>query len=223
MDGNGRWAKKRSLPRVAGHKKGADALREIMTGCRDAGVTHLTIYAFSSENWKRPAVEVKDLMELLRHFLGKEIATLHKNGIRLRIIGDRSKLAPDIIKQIQDAEALTEKNTAFYFQVALSYGSRQEITNSVKTLVADIHSGKIKPEDITEESINSTLYTAGLPDPDLLIRTGGEHRISNFLLWQCAYTELYFTPTLWPDFSVTNLQEALTEFATRERRYGNTA
>lgn len=222
MDGNGRWAKARSLPRVAGHKKGADALREIMNGCRDAGVKYLTIYAFSSENWKRPAIEVKDLMELLRHYLGKEIATLHKNGIRLRIIGDRSKLASDIRQQIDDAEKLTQANTTFNFSVALSYGSQQEIVQAVQAIALHVASGELKPENINEEMISAALYTAGIPDPDLLIRTGGEHRLSNFLLWQSAYTELYFTPTLWPDFSVAHLQEALKEFATRERRYGNT-
>jgi undecaprenyl diphosphate synthase len=223
MDGNGRWAKARSLPRVAGHKKGADALREIMNGCRDAGVSHLTIYAFSSENWKRPAVEVKDLMELLRHYLGREIATLHKNGIRLRIIGDKTKLAADICKQIDDAEKLTEHNTAFHFNVALSYGARQELTQAMQTLATRIAAGGIKPEEVDENTISSFLYTSGIPDPDLLIRTGGEHRLSNFLLWQSAYTELYFTPTLWPDFSISHLQEALAEYANRERRYGNTA
>lgn len=222
MDGNGRWAKKRILPRIAGHKKGADALREIMEGCREAGVTHLTIYAFSSENWKRPAVEVKDLMELLRYYLGKEIATLHKNSIRLRIIGNRSKLEPDIIKQIEDAEALTAKNTSFYFQVALSYGAREEITNALCQLAEKVKAGTLDASSICEDTVSSALYTAGLPDPDLLIRTGGDHRISNFLLWQSAYTEFYFTPTLWPDFSVADLKVALNEFSTRERRYGNT-
>ncbi len=222
MDGNGRWAKARSLPRVAGHKKGADVLREIMNGCRDAGVSHLTIYAFSSENWKRPAVEVKDLMELLRHYLGREIATLHKNGIRLRVIGDKTKLSDDIRQQIADAEALTQHNTAFYFNVALSYGSRQELTHAMQSIAARIEAGTLKAADVTEDTISSMLYTSSLPDPDLLIRTGGEHRLSNFLLWQSAYTELYFTPTLWPDFSVSQLQEALTEYANRERRYGNT-
>lgn len=222
MDGNGRWAKARGLPRVAGHKKGADALRAIMNGCREAGVRYLTLYAFSSENWKRPAIEVSDLMELLRHYLGHEIATLHKNGIRLRVIGDREKLSLDIRKQISDAEALTRDNVFFNLNVALSYGARQELTQAVRLLASRIAEGTLTTEALSEDDISQALYTAEMPDPDLLIRTGGEHRLSNFLLWQSAYTELYFTPTLWPDFSVTHLQEALAEYASRERRYGNT-
>ena len=222
MDGNGRWAKSRGLPRIIGHKKGSEALRDILTGCQQLGLRYLTIYAFSAENWKRPQVEITDLMELLRHYLDREIASLHKNGVRLRIIGDTSRLAPDIRNQINAAEKLTENNNAFNLTVALSYGARQELTQAVQALAARIESGEVAASAIDETTVSSLLYTRGLPDPDLLIRTGGEQRLSNFLLWQSAYTELYFTPVLWPDFSMTHLHEALLEYANRERRYGTT-
>jgi undecaprenyl diphosphate synthase len=222
MDGNGRWAKARGLPRVIGHKKGSETLRSILEGCRELGLRYLTIYAFSAENWKRPVVEVSDLMELLRHYLDREIASMHKNGIRLRVIGDMEKLAPDIRAQIGQAEELTRGNSAFNLTVALSYGARQEMISAVQRLAADIQSGKIAADSVDETTLSSLLYTRDLPDPDLLIRTGGEHRLSNFLLWQSAYTELYFTPTLWPDFTVEHLREAINEYASRERRYGTT-
>jgi undecaprenyl diphosphate synthase len=222
MDGNGRWAKARGLPRMLGHKKGSEVLRSILEGCREMGLHYLTIYAFSAENWKRPVMEISDLMELLRHYLVNEIASLHKNGIRLRVIGDVEKLAPDIRKQITQAEDLTRGNTAFNLTVALSYGARQEMLRAVQTLASDIESGKIVPGEVDERALSSLLYTRDLPDPDLLIRTGGEHRLSNFLLWQSAYTELYFTPILWPDFTVGHLHEAINEYASRERRYGTT-
>ena len=167
-------------------------------------------------------IEVSDLMELLRHYLDHEIATLHKNGVRLRIIGDESKLAVDIRNQIAAAEKLTQNNRAFNLTVALSYGARQEMLQAVQMLAARVRSCEVAPEEINEETLSSLLYTRELPDPDLLIRTGGEQRLSNFLLWQSAYTELYFTPVLWPDFSKTHLREAITEYASRERRYGTT-
>jgi undecaprenyl diphosphate synthase len=223
MDGNGRWAKARGLPRILGHKKGAEALRNILEGCREMGLRYLTIYAFSAENWKRPVLEVSELMELLSHYLGSEVAHLHKNGIRLRVIGDMEKLSPDIRNQIQQAEALTRDNNAFNLTVALSYGARQEMLHAVRTLASDIEQGKIAAEHVNESTLASLLYTRDMPDPDLLIRTGGEHRLSNFLLWQSAYAELYFTSVLWPDFSVEHLREAINEYATRERRYGTTA
>jgi undecaprenyl diphosphate synthase len=222
MDGNGRWAKARGLPRMLGHKKGSEVLRSILEGCRELGLKYLTIYAFSAENWKRPVIEISDLMELLRHYLDNEIASLHKNNIRLRVIGDVAKLAPDIREQIGQAETLTRNNTAFNLTVALSYGARQEMLSAVQQLANDIQSGKIAANSIDENVLSSLLYTRDLPDPDLLIRTGGEHRLSNFLLWQSAYTELYFTPILWPDFTVTHLHEAINEYASRERRYGTT-
>jgi undecaprenyl diphosphate synthase len=218
MDGNGRWAKARGLPRTAGHKKGADSLRTILNACRDAGVTYLTIYAFSSENWRRPEEEISDLMQLLQHYLHNELETIHQNNIRMRFIGDMNRLAPEIRKQAEDAMKLTSKNTAFHFTVALSYGAKQEMVRAFKKLAEQ----GISPDAIDENKIESALDTAGLPDPDLLIRTGGEHRLSNFLLWQSAYTELYFTDVLWPDFGKTELNEAIEDFSKRERRYGTT-
>jgi undecaprenyl diphosphate synthase len=222
MDGNGRWARARGLPRTAGHKKGADALRTILDACRDTGVRYLTIYAFSSENWKRPDDEIKDLMQLLRHYLQKELPTLHENNIRLRFIGDTSQLDPDIRRQMDDALALTANNTAFNFTIALSYGSRQEIARAMRKLAARVQSGALQLEDLTEEAIDAALDTAGMPEPDLLIRTGGEQRLSNFLLWQAAYAEFYFTPVLWPDFGTAEFALALKEFAQRDRRFGTT-
>jgi undecaprenyl diphosphate synthase len=222
MDGNGRWATARGLPRALGHKKGAETLRNILTGCQKLGLKYLTIYAFSAENWKRPVIEISDLMELLRHYLDHEIASLHQNGVRLRIIGDKSKLAIDIRDQIEAAEGLTKDNRAFNLTVALSYGARQEMLQAVRALAARIQSGEASAEGVDEKLLSSLLYTHDLPDPDLLIRTGGEQRLSNFLLWQSAYAELYFTPVLWPDFSMSHLQEAIAEYASRERRYGTT-
>ncbi|MDE3015966.1 MAG: isoprenyl transferase [Pseudomonadota bacterium] len=220
MDGNGRWAKSRGLPRTAGHKKGADALRNIMNACRNAGVSYLTIYAFSSENWKRPESEISDLMQLLRHYLQQELETLHENKVRLRFIGDLSPLVKDIRASIDDAVEVTAKNSAFNLTVALSYGARQEILRAARRLAEKISSGALKPENISEEDISRSLDTSDLPDPDLLIRTGGEQRLSNFLLWQSAYTEFYFTETLWPDFGQAHFTEALKDYARRERRYG---
>ena len=222
MDGNGRWAKSRSLPRSAGHKKGADALRRTLDNCRDAGIEYLTIYAFSSENWKRPAEEISDLMQLLQHYLQNEIETLHENKVRLRFIGDLTLLSKDIRDQITGAMKLTEKNSGFNLTVALSYGSRQELARAARKLAKDVEAGKIKADDITEETLSRALDTADLPEPDLLIRTGGEQRLSNFLLWQSAYTEFYFTDALWPDFDTPHFMEALAEYASRERRYGTT-
>ena len=220
MDGNGRWAKARGMPRIIGHKKGADALRTTLTGCRDLGINYMTIYAFSAENWQRPELEVSELMNLLRRFLKKEIATLHQNNIRLRVIGDRRKLSLDIQKQIEEAEMLTCHNTAFHFTVALSYGARQEISNVAQKIALMVKHQQLQPENINETLINSLLYTSDLPEPDLLIRTGGEQRLSNFLLWQSAYTELYFTDVLWPDFNTEHLSNAIAEYASRERRFG---
>ncbi len=221
MDGNGRWAKAKGLPRTAGHKKGADALRTMMNTCRDQGVRYLTTYAFSSENWKRPADEVRDLMKLLLYYLRHELQTLHKNRIRIRFIGDRAPVPADIRDEMTQAEALTCNHTDFHFTVALSYGGRQEIVQAAQLLARRVASGQLQPDAIGEALFSSSLYTHGLPDPDLLIRTGGEQRLSNFLLWQLAYTELYFTPVLWPDFSAHDLKEACHAFTKRERRYGN--
>lgn len=222
MDGNGRWAKARGLPRIAGHKKGAESLRGLLQECETLGVRYLTIYAFSSENWNRPQDEVSDLMQLLRYYLEREIHTLLKNGIRLRVIGDRSLLEETTRKQVAEAEAATAGGTRFELVVALSYGARGEMVQATRRIAESIAKGEIEPESIDEAMISRHLYTHGLPDPDLLIRTGGEHRLSNFLLWQQAYTELYFTPVFWPDFSVQHFKDALAEYAKRERRYGTT-
>ena len=223
MDGNGRWAKSRGLPRAAGHKKGAEALRSLLVECQDMGIRYLTIYAFSSENWNRPQTEVSDLMQLLRFYLEKELRTLIKHGIRLKVIGDLTQVEPPIRSQIQDAEQRTSHNDRFQLTVALSYGARNEILRAVRQIAHEARTGMLRPEAINEDVINEHLYTAGLPDPDLLIRTGGEQRLSNFLLWQQAYTELFFTPVFWPDFSIEHFKAALGEYAKRERRYGTTA
>lgn len=222
MDGNGRWAKARGLPRTAGHKKGAEALRELLKNARNSGVKHLTVYAFSSENWRRAPDEVSDLMQLLKLYLTKEIKSLNENRIRLQFIGDRAMLAEDIRTLMEKGEALTRAHTDFSLTVALSYGSRQEILRAARVLAQRVKQGELPAEAITEELFAGVLDTKGMPEPDLLIRTGGEQRLSNFLLWQSAYTELYFTPVLWPDFSAEHFQQALTEFTSRERRYGNT-
>lgn len=218
MDGNGRWAKRRGLPRAAGHKKGAEALRRTLDACRDTGIKYLTIYAFSSENWKRPAGEINDLMQLLQHYLKNELGSLNENNVCLRFIGDLSLLDGQTQRLVEDAIEKTSHNTEFNLTVALSYGGRQEIVRAVKKLVA---SG-IKADDINEELLTHALDTAGLPEPDLLIRTGGEQRLSNFLLWQSAYTEFYFTDALWPDFDLPHFNAALEDYAKRERRYGTT-
>ena len=220
MDGNGRWAKARGLPRTAGHRKGVEAVRRTVEAARELGIPYLTMFGFSSENWRRPEGEVFDLMQLLRFYLRSEIAELHKNGVRLRVIGDRSKLSGDIVTMIEKAEELTRGNTELNLIIALSYGSRQEITDATRQMVRDALEGRLRPEDITEESFSARLLTRDIPDPDLLVRTSGEQRISNFLLWQSAYTELVFVDTLWPDFTKRDLEDAIREFNQRDRRYG---
>ncbi|MFO0389772.1 MAG: isoprenyl transferase [Alphaproteobacteria bacterium] len=220
MDGNGRWAKARSLPRTAGHKKGAESLRRAMNACKKHGIKYLTVYAFSSENWKRSESEINDLMQLLQHYLRHEMQTLHENNVRLRFIGDLSHLDEHIREQVEDAADQTKHNSQFNLTIALSYGGRQELTRAMQKLGKDIESGALKAKDITEDRVTGALDTAGLPEPDLLIRTGGDQRISNFLLWQSAYTEFYFCDTLWPDFGENELEAALTDFAGRERRFG---
>jgi undecaprenyl diphosphate synthase len=220
MDGNGRWAKARGLPRSAGHRKGVEAVRRTVEAARELGVPYLTMFGFSSENWRRPEGEVFDLMQLLRFYLRSEIAELHKNGVRLRVIGDRSKLSGDIVTMIEKAEELTRGNTELNLVIALSYGSRQEIADATRQMVRDALEGRLRPEDITEESFSARLLTRDIPDPDLLVRTSGEQRISNFLLWQSAYTELVFVDTLWPDFTKRDLEDAIREFNQRDRRYG---
>ncbi|WP_135077974.1 isoprenyl transferase [Terasakiella sp. SH-1] len=220
MDGNGRWAKKRFLPRTAGHKKGADAVRRAIKASVELGVTHLTLFGFSSENWKRPEDEVSTLMGLLRHYLAHEVKRLNEENVRIRFIGDRSKLSDDIIKAIEQAETLTADNTTLCLTIALSYGGRDEITQAVKRISQKVSEGNLGIDEISEETVSSSLFTADLPDPDLLIRTSGEQRISNFLLWQIAYAEFVFLDVLWPDFDKTHLESALKELSSRDRRYG---
>ena len=220
MDGNGRWARSRGLPRAAGHKRGADAVRRAVEGAVELGIDYLTLYGFSSENWKRPVEEVNDLMGLLRHYLRSEIAELHARGVRIRFIGERAQLAPDIVALIGQAEQQTYNNTALNLIVALNYGGRSEITAAARSLARDVENGRRRPEDIDEAVFQSHLSTAGVPDPDVVIRTSGEKRISNFLLWQSAYAELVFIDTLWPDFGKQDFENALHEFHRRERRYG---
>ena len=220
MDGNGRWAKARGLPRIQGHRRGAEAVRRTLTAAAELGISYLTLFGFSSENWKRPSDEVDDLMSLLRVYLRGEIAELHRQGVRVRIIGDRTRLAPDIVTLIVNAEQLTAENSRLNLIVALSYGGRHDIVQAARRLVAEAAAGRLAPDRIDEAQFAAQLYTAGIPDPDLLIRTSGEQRISNFLLWQTAYTELVFVDTLWPDFGAGDLEKAVREFHGRDRRYG---
>jgi undecaprenyl diphosphate synthase len=223
MDGNGRWARARGLTRAAGHKRGAEATREVVRGACELGISYLTLFGFSSENWKRPASEVGGLMGLLRLYLRSEIADLHKNGVRLRVIGERSRLARDIVALIENAEEQTRGNTALALTVALSYGARVEIVEAARRICRDVAAGRLREEQIDEETFTSYLATAGIPDPDLIVRTSGEQRLSNFLLWQSAYSELVFTDRLWPDFTKQDLEDAIREYHRRERRYGATS
>jgi len=220
MDGNGRWAQARGLPRIAGHRHGAEAARRAVTAAAELGVPYLTLFGFSSENWRRPSGEIQDLMGLLRHYLRGEIAELHRNGVRLRVIGELDRLDPDILEMIERAEAMTRDNARITVTIALSYGGRAEIVAAVRAIAQRVQSGSLAAAAIDEDCFARYLFTAGLPDPDLLIRTSGEQRISNFLLWQSAYSELVFTKTLWPDFSKHDLEEAIDEFCGRDRRYG---
>jgi undecaprenyl diphosphate synthase len=220
MDGNGRWARARGLPRIAGHRSGAEAARRTVAAAAELRIPYLTLFGFSSENWKRPSTEIHDLMALLRHYLRGEIEELHRNGVRLKVIGQIAQFAPDIVSMIERAEAATRDNPRITLTIALSYGGRAEIVAAVRSIAAQVAFGKLDPEAVDEECIARHLFTADIPDPDLLIRTSGEQRISNFLLWQCAYSELVFTKTLWPDFSQHDLDQAIADFCGRERRYG---
>jgi len=220
MDGNGRWAKARGMPRIAGHRRGAEAARRAVTAAVELGIPYLTLFGFSSENWNRPSTEIQDLMALLRHYLCGEITELHRNGVRLNVIGQLARLAPEIVSLIEHAETMTRDNSRITLTIALSYGGRAEIVGAVRAIAAQTASGALAVEDVDEDCIARHLFTADIPDPDLLIRTSGEQRISNFLLWQCAYSELVFTKTLWPDFSKRDLELAIDEFCGRERRYG---
>ena len=220
MDGNGRWAKARGLPRSAGHKAGIDALRRTVKAATELGIEVLSIYSFSTENWGRPKTEVLFLLELLRRFIQQDVAELHAAGVKIKVIGSRENLEPNIVRLIADAERLTQNNCKLNLIVAFNYGARQEIAEAARKLAVEVAQGKRQASDIDVGAVEQCLDTAGLPPVDLLIRSGGEQRISNFLLWQCAYAEFYFTPVFWPDFDAAVLNAALTEFAARERRFG---
>ncbi|OKH90068.1 UDP pyrophosphate synthase [Thalassospira sp. TSL5-1] len=220
MDGNGRWARARGKPRTFGHRAGVEAVRRTVEAAADIGIEFLTLYGFSTENWKRPEGEVSDLMGLLRLFIKRELAVLDKNGVCIRVIGDRTRFADDIQELLKNAEKRTAENTRLKLTIALSYGSRAEIADAMRSIARRIEQGEISASDVTEGMIEESLATAGMPDPDLLIRTSGEQRISNFLLWQCAYTEFVFDDVLWPDFDRKHLEQAIENFAGRERRFG---
>lgn len=220
MDGNGRWAKQRGLPRAAGHRRGVDAVRASVKAAPSLGISHLTLFGFSSENWKRPETEVRDLMGLLRLYLRREIDELDRKGVRLRFIGNRSRLAGDIVRLIEESETRTAENAGLNLTLALSYGSRDEIIDAARRIAEEVAAGRLDPDDLDEHAFGGFLLTADIPDPDLLIRTSGEQRLSNFMLWQTAYTELVFTDCYWPDFGREELTRAIEEFRRRERRYG---
>jgi undecaprenyl diphosphate synthase len=220
MDGNGRWAQARGLPRTEGHRKGMETLRRIIRHASDLGIAHLTLYSFSSENWRRPAEEVGFLMGLLRFFVRRDLAELHAEGVRIQVIGDRAGLASDIAGLLDEAETLTAGNTGLNLIIAFNYGSRAEITEAVRAIAADVAAGRLALDAIDAETIDARLYTAGTPDPDLVIRTSGEQRLSNFLLWQSAYSEFVFSPVTWPDFDEAEFDAAIREYNGRERRFG---
>ena len=220
MDGNGRWAKRRGLPRTAGHVQGARTVEQILEDADYMGIRYLTVYAFSTENWSRPDSEVKALMNLLRTYMKTSLAKCAKNNVRIRVIGDKSRLDKDLQASIANLERETASNTGIGFQIAINYGSRDEMVRAVQAAAQKVKDGELRPEDITENYLSDSLDTCGIPDPDLLIRTGGEQRISNFLLWQTAYSELYFCDAAWPDFNKAELEKAVDAFNHRERRYG---
>ena len=222
MDGNGRWAERRGLPRSAGHRAGARAARAIVEHAGKRGIRTVTLFAFSSENWSRPAEEVGVLMRLFIETLQRQVRDLEANGARLRFIGDRSRLSAGLVESMRAAEERTASNDRLELFIAISYGGRWDLAQAARQLARDARDGRLDPETIDEEDLGGRLALAGVPDPDLFIRTGGEHRISNFLLWNLAYTELYFCDTLWPDFGAAGLDEAIAQFATRERRFGKT-
>ncbi len=220
MDGNGRWALKRGLPRVEGHRRGVEAVRRCVRAAIELGITHLTLYTFSSENWRRPQEEIVDLMGLLKLFIRRDLAELHEQNVKIRVIGTEEKVDREVLTLIRDAVELTRSNTGLVLTTAFNYGGRDELVRAAKALAAEVGRGELAPGDITQERFEAHLDTAGLPEPDLLIRTGGDKRISNFLLWQCAYTEFVFLDAFWPDFSKEMLAQAVSEFQHRERRFG---
>jgi undecaprenyl diphosphate synthase len=220
MDGNGRWAKERGLPRIAGHQRGAQVLKEVIGFCLKRDVRYLTVYAFSSENWNRPLAEIKGLLGLLEHYLDTEEASFLKNDVRLKVIGERHRLPQSLQEGIARVEEKSGSNQKLCLQIAFSYGSRGEILQASRQIAQEVSEGRLKPEDVTQRLFERYLYTQGVPDPDLLIRTSGEQRISNFLLWQMAYTEFVFTSKYWPDFKEEDLEDAFAVYAKRERRFG---
>lgn len=220
MDGNGRWATAHGLTRTAGHRKGVEIVRETVRAASDAGIGYLTLFAFSSENWRRPETEVRDLLGLLKLFIRRDLADLHRDNVRIRVIGDRYNLRSDILPLLLEAEETTQGNTGLTLVIAFNYGSRDELTRTMVSLARDVADGRLRPDDITSGLIDARLDTVGIPDPDLIIRTSGEERLSNFLLWQAAYSELMFVPEYWPDFNRDMFYAALEKFALRERRFG---
>lgn len=220
LDGNGRWAKAKGLPRTAGHVQGAKTVEDICEIAYNMGINYLTVYAFSTENWNRPSDEVQALMTLLRNYMKNCLKRANKNNMCVKVLGDKTRLDDDIREKIADLEEATKDNTGLHFQIAINYGSRDEITRGVKSLMKKIENGELKADDITEEMISDSLDTAGIPDPDLMIRTSGEQRISNYMLWQLAYAEFYFTPVPWPDFNKAELEKAVEAYQNRDRRYG---
>ena len=223
MDGNGRWAAERSLPRGEGHRRGVEALRRTVRAAGDIGIGILTIFSFSAENWTRPQSEISELLGLLRRFIRNDLADLHRNGVHVRVIGDRRDLAPDIKSLLEEAEDLTKDNDKLTLVVAFNYGARQEIARAAQRLAAEVAAGRVAVADVTAEKLATYLDAPDLPDPDLIIRTSGEQRLSNFLLWQAAYSELVFVPVYWPEFDRATLEQAIAEFRRRERRFGGLA
>jgi undecaprenyl diphosphate synthase len=220
MDGNGRWAARRGLPRVEGHRRGIEAIRRAVRTAIELGIRYLTVYSFSSENWRRPAQEVADLMGLLKLFVRHDLADLHANNVRVRIIGERKGLSPDILGLLQESEELTSRNDGLTLIIAFNYGGRQEIVRAVRRLAEQVRAGRLDPDRIDMETIEAALDTSGIPDPDLVIRTSGEQRVSNFLTWQAAYAEFVFVPDFWPDFDQATFKAAVDEYCRRERRFG---
>jgi undecaprenyl diphosphate synthase len=223
MDGNGRWAAARGLPRVEGHRRGVEAVRRTVRAAIEIGIAYLTIFSFSAENWTRPASEIGELMGLLRRFIRNDLAELHQHNVRVRVIGEREALEPDIARLLNEAEELTRNNDGLTLVVAFNYGARQEITRAARRIAASVAAGRLAPADITPDTVTGFLDAPDIPDPDLIIRTSGEQRLSNFLLWQAAYSELVFVPTYWPDFDRAALEAAIREYRQRERRFGGLA
>ena len=221
MDGNGRWSEQKGLPREDGHKEGVKSLRKLLRYIDDFNIPYLTVFSFSTDNWKRPKSEISNLMNLLRKFIQTDLIELHNKNVKIRIIGNREGVPKDIVKLIDSSEFLTRDNDGLYLQIAFNYSGRDEIINALKKIGTSIKSGDIDPYNINEDIVNSNLFTAGLPEPDLLIRTGSEKRISNFLLWQLSYSELYFTDVFWPDFSGDEFRKAIEDYQNRERRFGD--